>query len=161
MKLNGPPSDIHPALRQPAASSAALTHLAQAHHALAEATESDAPHERYVAAHRAALHTAAAVLAVRGRPEGSERGRRRIRSAWELLREASPELSEWSAYFASGASRRALAEAGVQEAVGTRQADELLYAAQEFRLLVERTLTSDSPLPHPRTAADPGLRRTS
>ncbi|MCK1796349.1 SAV_6107 family HEPN domain-containing protein [Streptomyces sp. XM4193] len=170
MKVNGPPSETSPtpdppvtpgshpapAGHPPAVSTAALSQLAQAHQALAEAAVLGPPHERYVAAHRAALHTAAAVLAVRGRPETSERARRRIRSAWDILREIAPELAEWSAYFASGASRRALAEAGVHGAVSGAHADELLRTAQEFRLLVERTLTIDSGLPHQRRQARPG-----
>ncbi|MBU7599544.1 hypothetical protein JGS22_018440 [Streptomyces sp. P38-E01] len=147
-----PAPDTHP----PAVSTAALSQLAQAHRALAEAAVLRTPHERYVAAHRAALHAAAAVLAARGRPEASERARRRIRSAWDILREAAPELAEWSAYFASGASRRALAEAGVHGSVSGAHADELLRTAQEFRLLVERTLIIDSGLPHRRGPTRPG-----
>ena len=81
---------------------------------LDEAAALDTPNERYATAHLAALRTAAAVLAARGRPETSERRGRAIRSAWEVLPEIAPELTEWSALFASGAARRARAEAGIR-----------------------------------------------
>src|SRR5882757_3505949 len=97
----GPPEDIHPVQRRAAASPAALGLLAQAHSGLEEAAALEAPHERYATAHLAALRTAAAVLAVRGRPEQNDRRRRRIRSVWEVLPEIAPELAEWSALFAA------------------------------------------------------------
>ncbi|MCC3771775.1 SAV_6107 family HEPN domain-containing protein [Streptomyces sp. UNOC14_S4] len=125
---------------RPAVPSAALDLLDQARAGLTEATALEAPHERYATAHLAALRTAAAVLAVRGRPETSARRRHRIRSAWEVLPEVAPELAEWSALFAAGAARRARAEAGIRSAAGRREADDLLRAATEFLFLVERGL---------------------
>ncbi|MEE4541597.1 SAV_6107 family HEPN domain-containing protein [Streptomyces sp. V4-01] len=133
-------SDIHPVLRRAGASPAALDLLAQAHTGLREATALEPPHERYAAAHLAALRTAAAVLAVRGRPETTERHRRRIRSAWAVLPEVAPELAEWSALFAAGASRRARAEAGIAGAATAREADDLVRACAMFLRLVERML---------------------
>ncbi|MFI0721117.1 SAV_6107 family HEPN domain-containing protein [Streptomyces sp. NPDC021224] len=134
-----PVSDVHPVLRRATASPAALDLLTQAHLGLTEATGLDAPHERYATAHLAALRTAAAVLAARGRPEDSPR-RRRIRSVWEVLPEIAPELSEWSALFAAGADRRARAEAGIATAAGPREADDLVRAVTMFLRLVERML---------------------
>jgi hypothetical protein len=134
------PADIHPVLRRAAAPPAALDLLTQAHLGLQEAAVLPAPHERYATAHLAALRTAAAVLAVRGRPEETPRKRRRIRSAWEVLPEVAPELAEWSALFAAGADRRARAEAGIPSAAGPREADDLLRAAGMFLRLVERLL---------------------
>lgn len=135
-----PVSDIHPVLRRATASPAALDLLTQAHTGLQEAAVLETPHERYATAHLAALRTAAAVLAVRARPESNPRRRRRIRSAWEVLPEVAPELAEWSALFAAGAGRRARAEAGIAGAVSARDADDLIRAAGMFLHLVERML---------------------
>lgn len=101
--LTGPASDVHPVPRRTTAPPAALDLLAQARTGLDEAAVLDVPNERYATAHLAALRTAAAVLAARARPETSRRRRERIRSAWEVLPEIAPELTEWSALFASGA----------------------------------------------------------
>lgn len=135
-----PVSDIHPVLRRATASPAALDLLTQAHTGLQEAAVLETPHERYATAHLAALRTAAAVLAVRARPESNPRRRRRIRSAWEVLPEVAPELAEWSALFAAGAGRRARAEAGIAGAVSARDADDLIRATGMFLRLVERML---------------------
>jgi hypothetical protein len=113
----------------------------------------ETPNERYAIAHLAALRTAAAVLAVRGRPESSERRRRAIRSAWEVLPEAAPELTEWSVLFAAGAPKRARAEAGIQGAASRRDADDLIRDTEVFLRLVERMLVSQPALPQPRIAA--------
>lgn len=147
-----PASDVHPVLRRAAAPPAALDLLAQAQHGLDEAAAMEMPNERYAAAHLAALRTAAAVLAVRGRPETSERRRRAIRSAWEVLPEAAPELAEWSVYFASGAAKRARAEAGIRGAAGRREADDLIRETGVFLRLVERMLVDQPALPQPRVA---------
>jgi hypothetical protein len=141
-------------LRKAAAPPAALDLLAQAHHGLDEAVTLSTPNEQYCTAHLAALRTAAAVLAVRGRPEASERSRKRIRSAWEVLPEAAPELAEWCALFASGARRRARAEAGIQDAASQRDADDLIRAAGIFLRLVERLLSLQPPLPMADEAAE-------
>ncbi|BFO20759.1 hypothetical protein SHKM778_71470 [Streptomyces sp. KM77-8] len=115
--LNGPASDIHPVRRRSAAPPAALDLLAQARAGLEEAAVLDTPNERYATAHLAALRTAAAVLAARGRPEASPRARAKIRSAWDVLPEIAPELTEWSALFASGAP----AELGRRQESGARR----------------------------------------
>lgn len=140
-------SDIHPVLRRAAAPPAALDLLTQAHLGLDEAAVLETPNERYATAHLAALRTAAAVLAVRGRPETGPRRRQRIRSAWEVLPEVAPELSEWSAMFEYGARRRARAEAGIEGAATWRDADDLLRAAAMFLRLVERMLVLQPTLP--------------
>jgi hypothetical protein len=148
--LTGPPSDVHPVLRRATAPPAALDLLAQARGGLDEAATLDTPNERYATAHLAALRTAAAVLATRGRPETTPQRRRRIRSAWEVLPEIAPELSEWSSLFASGATRRARAEAGIQGAASGRDADDLLRDAAMFLRLVERLLVLEPVLPQSR-----------
>jgi hypothetical protein len=157
----GPAQDVHPVPRRATAPPAALDLLAQARAGLAEAAAFDQPNERYATAHLAALRTAAAVLAARARPEtgarpghgASPRRSRRaaIRSAWEILPETAPELSEWSLLFASGAERRARAEAGIRGAAGHREADDLLRDAAMFLRLVERMLVLQPVLPQPRT----------
>ncbi|MGW7492598.1 SAV_6107 family HEPN domain-containing protein [Streptomyces sp. NPDC054786] len=146
----GPPSDVHPVLRRATAPPAALDLLAQAQQGLDEAQTLPTPNEQFATAHLAALRTAAAVLAVRGRPETTVRGRQRIRSAWEVLPEVAPELAEWSALFAAGAARRAKAEAGIAGAAGRRDADDLLRDAAMFLRLVERMLFLQSSLPPQR-----------
>ncbi|MER6347726.1 SAV_6107 family HEPN domain-containing protein [Streptomyces sp. NPDC001595] len=148
--LNAPASDVHPVLRRASAPPAALDLLAQARAGLDEATALATPNERYATAHLAALRTAAAVLAARGRPESHPRRRARIRSAWEVLPEIAPELAEWSALFASGAPRRARAEAGIQGAATRRDADDLIRDVAMFIRLVERTLVLQPVLPQPR-----------
>ncbi|MFJ3668404.1 SAV_6107 family HEPN domain-containing protein [Streptomyces sp. NPDC090106] len=159
----GPASDVHPVLRRSSAPPAALELLAQARAGLDEATVLETSNERYAIAHLAALRTAAAVLAARGRPEPSPRRRARIRSAWEVLPEIAPELTEWSALFAAGATRRARAEAGIQGAASRRDADDLVRDVSMFLRLVERMLVLQPVLPQPRQdpggkeAADPGM----
>ncbi|MFC1231313.1 MULTISPECIES: SAV_6107 family HEPN domain-containing protein [Streptomyces] len=152
--LTGPASDVHPVLRRATAPPAALALLSQARAGLDEATVLDIPNERYATAHLAALRTAAAVLAARGRPETSPRARSKIRSAWEVLPEIAPELAEWSALFASGAPRRARAEAGIRGAASGRDADDLIRDVAMFLRLVERMLVLQPVLPQPRTDAD-------
>ncbi|MFF8312221.1 SAV_6107 family HEPN domain-containing protein [Streptomyces lydicus] len=146
----GPPSDVHPVLRRAAAPPAALDLLAKAQHGLEEARTLETPNEQFATAHLAALRTAAAVLAVRGRPETTVRRRQRIRSAWEVLPEVAPELAEWSALFEAGAPRRAKAEAGIADAASRRDADDLLRDAAMFLRLVERMLLLQPSLPPQR-----------
>ncbi|GGY92592.1 SAV_6107 family HEPN domain-containing protein [Streptomyces nitrosporeus] len=145
--LTGPATDVHPVPRRAAAPPAALDLLALARDGLEEARGLDVPNERYATAHLAALRTAAAVLAARARPEAGGRRREKIRSAWEVLPEVAPELAEWSALFASGAERRARAEAGIQGAADHRDADGLLRDAALFLRLVERLLVLRPVLP--------------
>ena len=129
---------------------AALDLLDLAHRGLATAATTTVPAERYAAAHLAALRSAAAVLAVRTRPVEV---RRRPRSAWVLLPQVAPELTEWAAFFAAGAGKRAAAEAGIRTAVTAREADDLLRDTETFIALIETTLgvslfnTSSSPRP--------------
>lgn len=108
--------------------------LDQAHAALADARSAATAGERFSAAHVAALRTAAAVFAARGRPA---RTRRRLVSAWVLLDSVAPEYADWAAYFAAGAGQRAAVEAGALSAVSTRDADDQVRAAEQFLALVE------------------------
>lgn len=110
--------------------------LSQAKNTWATAVLEPGAAEKYRSAHVAALRAAAAVLALRARPAAAVR--RRPTSAWVLLDGVAPELSEWSAYFADSANRRAAIEAGSVSAVSERDADDLLRAVGEFIAIVER-----------------------
>ncbi|RBM19784.1 SAV_6107 family HEPN domain-containing protein [Streptomyces sp. PT12] len=138
--MNGLPTDVHPVPRRAPAPPAALDLLAKAERGLDEAAALTDPGESYVAAHLAALRAAAAVLAVRGRPEPTARGRRRIRGVWEVLPEIAPELAEWGVLFAASAKRRARIDAGIRGVVSRADADELARAAGFFVRLVEEKL---------------------
>ncbi len=141
-----PGEDVHPVLRKAGAPPAARDLLDRAREELALAhVETGA--ERYAAAHRAALRAASAVLAVHGPPPGTRpRGRRGIRSAWETLAEAVPDLAPWTLLFTASAAHRARAEAGLHDPASTSQADELLRAAEDFTL--RATALLDLPEPH-------------
>ncbi len=123
--------------------------LAQARAGLVAAAVATTPQERYVAAHLAALRTAAAVLSARARP-GAAKG---PRSAWTLLANVAPELTEWAAFFAAGAGRRAAAEAGLSAAVTARDADDLLRQAEAFLVLVADLLGVSHTPPLPEMVA--------
>jgi hypothetical protein len=124
----------------PAAAGSASRELSRARAALAEAREADDHLLRYSSAHVAALRVAAAVLAVRARPVRSGPRRRIQRNAWVLLAEVAPEFGEWATFFAAGAAQRAAAEAGLERAVSTREADDLVRAVETFYDLVESSL---------------------
>ena len=106
--------------------------LAASRQGLADAEGARVSGERYALAHLAALRAAAAVLAARARPH-SRRGR--PVSAWRLLRDVAPELSEWATFFAAGAAKRAAAEAG-RPVISQREADDLIRDAEHFLLAV-------------------------
>ena len=101
----------------------AATHsyLERAAESLREAITSTSVPERYAHAHVAALRATAALLAARAQPTAPPR-RRRQKNAWVLLAEIAPELSEWAAFFAAGAAKRAAAESGSRRAVTEREA---------------------------------------
>lgn len=108
---------------------AALDLVMSARRSLTEAMLAATPSARYAAAHLAALRAAAAVLAARSQPAG--RRRRQVRSVWVLLPEVAAEFTEWAMFFAAGARKRAVAEAGVA-CVSEREADDLLRDADTF-----------------------------
>ena len=125
-----------PTLTRPPVSAAARMLMDRSCTGLLQACAARSPAERYVAAHLAALRAGAAVLAVRGRP--TTRGG--PRSVWEVLPRTAPELTEWAAFFAATASRRAAVEAGRGEAITSRDADDLLRDAESFHHVVESLL---------------------
>ena len=104
--------------------------------------------ERYVEAHLGALRAAAALLAARSLPgavaTGSGRAiqasttRSRPRSVWELLPRVAPELTEWAAFFAASARRRAVVERGGR--ITARESDDLLRQAENFLEIVQGLL---------------------
>jgi len=117
----------------------ALALLESARTGLAAAEGEASAGARYVSAHLAALRAAAAIVAARADPGASTR-RRRPLSVWELLPKVEPALSEWAAFFAAGAAKRAAAEAGLPRAVSVREADDLLRDAEMFVSLAESAL---------------------
>jgi hypothetical protein len=117
----------------------AVSLLQAARGGLAEAASESSPSTRYICAHLAALRAAAAIVAARGEP-GSGSRRRRPRSVWELLPQVEPTLTEWSAFFAASAAKRAAAEAGLPRAATAHEADDLLRDAETFITIAERAL---------------------
>jgi hypothetical protein len=112
--------------------------LALARRGLDEAVEQRVEGLRYATAHLAALRAAAAVVAARAKPVPSRRSK--LTSVWDLLALVAPELSEWAAYFAASAAKRAAAEAGIPRVVSVREADDLIRAAASFVAVVELAL---------------------
>jgi hypothetical protein len=123
--------------------------LGQARRGIVAAGTAARPHERYAAAHLAALRAAAAVLAARARPLDMRTRSRGPRNAWALLSDVAPELTEWAAFFAAGAAKRAAAEAGLTRMVSAREADDLVRDAEKFLAVIETTLG----VPHQRLLA--------
>ena len=138
------PTPAVPAFDRPTLPAGALLGLAR--RGLLEACDAPSAAERYAAAHLAALRAAAAVLACRARPATSAARRRRPTSAWVLLAVVAPEMREWAAFFAAGARKRAMAEAGLPSAVTLREADDLVRDVEAFLSVVETTLGLDSQL---------------
>jgi hypothetical protein len=141
--LAAPPQRVSPTVR---------SLLETARRGLAEADAEADPGTRYIGAHLAALRAAAAIVAARGEP-GSGSRRRRPRSVWELLPQVEPTLTEWAAYFAASAAKRAAAEAGLPRAATAREAEDLLKEAGTFLSVAERALGVDSQLPLPLKSA--------
>jgi HEPN superfamily protein len=113
--------------------------LTIARQGLAEAAHTGPDGLRYATAHLAALRAAAAVLAARARPAAPSR-RAKATSVWSLLVLVAPDFGDWASYFALGASKRAAAEAGIPRVVTSREADDLLRAAEQFVAVVESAL---------------------
>ncbi len=129
----------------------ALALLESARQGLASAQSDISPGGRYVGAHLAALRAAAAIVAARAEPAAPRR--KRPQSVWELLPRVEPALSEWAAFFAAGAGKRAAAEAGLPRAVSGREADELLRDAETFVSLAESALGVPTAQPLPLLTA--------
>ena len=132
-------SQVRPGRARCRVAPAVLALLQSARQGLAEAAEEDGAGSRYVAAHLAALRAAAAIVAAR--PDAGTGPRRKgPKSVWELLPRVEPALSEWAAFFAAGARKRAAAEAGLARAVTAAEADDLLRDAETFLSLAEDAL---------------------
>src|ERR1700745_599623 len=118
--------DVSP--RHPGVAPTVLSMLQSARRGLAEAADESAPGARYVAAHLAALRAAAAIVTVKSDPAPAAR-RKAPRSVWELLPRVEPALSEWSAFFAAGAGKRAAAEAGLTRSISASEGEDLVRDA--------------------------------
>ncbi|MBY9073718.1 chromosome segregation protein SMC [Nocardioides sp. WL0053] len=133
-----PPGPARHPLALPAATH---SYLERAAASLREAITTSEVTLRYAHAHVSALRATAALLAARAHPvAGARRGRSPQKNAWVLLAEVAPELSEWAAFFAAGAAKRAAAEAGSVRAVTEREADDLVRDADRFLGVVEECL---------------------
>src|SRR5215831_12046528 len=134
-----PLSQVRPGRARCRVAPAVLALLQSARQGLAEAVDEGGAGSRYVAAHLAALRAAAAIVAAR--PDAGTGLRRKApKSVWELLPRVEPALSEWAAFFAAGARKRAAAEAGLARAVSAAEADDLLRDAETFLSLAEEAL---------------------
>lgn len=134
-----PLSQVRPGRARCRVAPAVLALLQSARQGLAEAADESGAGSRYVAAHLAALRAAAAIVAAR--PDvGTGPRRKAPKSVWELLPRVEPALSEWAAFFAAGARKRAAAEAGLARAVSAAEADDLLRDAETFLSLAEDAL---------------------
>ncbi|KQY63976.1 MULTISPECIES: SAV_6107 family HEPN domain-containing protein [unclassified Nocardioides] len=120
----------------------ATTHsyLERAAESLREAITATEVPTRYACAHVAALRAAAALIAAKAVPTPTTSRRRAQKNAWVLLTEVAPELGEWAAFFAAGASKRAAAEAGSTRAVTEREADDLVRESDRFLAVIEQSL---------------------
>src|SRR5262249_5492993 len=132
-------SQVRPGRARCRVAPAVLALLQSARQGLAEAAEEDGAGSRYVAAHLAALRAAAGMVAARA-DAGAGPRRKGRKSVWELLPRVEPALSEWAAFFAAGARKRAAAEAGLARAVTAAEADDLLRDAETFLSLAEDAL---------------------
>lgn len=121
--------------------------LAIARECLVDAAGAELPSDRYAMAHLGALRAAAAVLAANPVAPTSPRRAARPTSAWVLLPEVAPELTQWAAFFAATAAKRQAAEAGVLTAASAQEADDLLRAADTFLAVVETTVGVSRPAP--------------
>src|ERR1700744_6143071 len=138
------PGDMSP--RHPGVAPTVLSMLQSARRGLAEAGDEAAPGARHVPAPLAGPRGGAAVVAARGEPRTR---RRKPHSVWELLPQVEPALTEWAAYFAAGAGKRAAAEAGLPRAAWARGADDLLRDAETFLSRAETALGVEVPSPLP------------
>ncbi|MFM8351038.1 MAG: SAV_6107 family HEPN domain-containing protein [Actinomycetales bacterium] len=106
-----------------------------ARRSITEATVASTSSARFAAAHLAALRAATAVLAVRAQ----QVQRRGVRSVWSLLPEVAEEFTEWAAFFAATAGKRAQAQVGMA-VVSMREADDLVRDAEQFLERVSASL---------------------
>ncbi|WP_196804548.1 SAV_6107 family HEPN domain-containing protein [Cellulomonas sp. URHD0024] len=86
--------------------------------------------ELFTHAHLAALRAGAAVVAARTAP--TRPGRQALRTVWQLLDAAAPELAAWSAYFADAAPLRSAVDAGRFEELSAGRAEQALFWAEDF-----------------------------
>lgn len=124
-------STNHRAARPPAGSGTVLELVDRARESLLDACHSAVSTDRYVSAQLGALRAATALLASRpavGRRSGP-------RDVWTVLAEGTPELREWSEFFALTSVRGALATRGRAHPT-TREADDLVRQAEMFLELI-------------------------
>jgi hypothetical protein len=99
-----------------------------------------APARKYVQGHLVAIRAAAAVLAAKARPTVVQGPR----SVWSVLPGVAPEFEEWATFFAAGAGKQVAVEAGLEQVVTAREADDLVRDAHSFLNLVVNYLSRES-----------------
>ncbi|AZI57656.1 hypothetical protein EH165_05305 [Nakamurella antarctica] len=82
----------------------------------------------------AALKMAAAILETRPRPTSRSF---KHASAWVLLTKVTPELENWSNYFAAGSAKRKAAEAGITRFISAQDADDMVRQTAAFLEIAE------------------------
>lgn len=117
---------------------AALELLDRSRGSLLTAGRATTSNDRYIAAHLGALRAGAALLTRTPVPGARGRGGP-VRTVWQGIGEAAPELREWADYFAVCGTRRTRLETGCGYA-SLREADDLLRAAETFAGLVQAAL---------------------
>lgn len=109
----------------------ALELLGRSDAELVAATLASEPAERFLHAHLSAVRAGAALLQATGRP-----ARRGVRTVWDMVAVAEPELAGWAAFFADNARARSAIEAGRQRVVDDDRAERAVVAAEGFHAAV-------------------------
>ncbi|MFD3747563.1 SAV_6107 family HEPN domain-containing protein [Nocardia sp. NPDC058633] len=113
--------------------------LRQADALLTDSAWEHEPGERFRTAYLAALRGAGSMIALTGADRAP---RARSRSAWVLLRRASPEFVMWADYFEAHSQLRAALEAGLDRAITDTQADEFCSRVGAFLYDVDDALVA-------------------
>ncbi|KAF0842459.1 SAV_6107 family HEPN domain-containing protein [Nocardia caishijiensis] len=113
--------------------------LRQADALLTDSAWEHEPGERFRTAYLAALRGAGAVIALAGADRAP---RARSRSAWVLLRRATPEFAMWADYFEAHSPLRAALEAGLDRTITDTQADEFCSRVGAFLYDVDDALVA-------------------
>jgi hypothetical protein len=123
------------ATSRPSLPAAALELLAKSDAELVAATLASEPADRLWHAHMAALRAGAALLHATGRP-----ARRGVRTVWDMVAVAEPELAGRAAFFADNAAARSAVEAGRRHVVDEDRAERAVAEAEDFHAAVRARL---------------------
>ncbi|MFC4123538.1 SAV_6107 family HEPN domain-containing protein [Nocardia rhizosphaerae] len=113
--------------------------LRQADALLTDSAWEHEPGERFRTAYLAALRGAGAMIALSGADRAP---RARSRSAWVLLRRATPEFAMWADYFEAHSQLRADLEAGLDRKITASRADEFCSRVGAFLYDIDDALVA-------------------